>query len=54
MDIEQIRNNAPEGSTHYREYTGQYFSITNKDWLVWNGKKFIKWQCTRFINIKPL
>lgn len=49
-----IKDNAPEGATYYREYTEQYFMIIGNSWNVWDGNKFRKWQSSRFINIKPL
>lgn len=52
--LDQIKKQAPEGATHYREYTGQYFKISSKEWLVFRNGKFQKWQSSRFINIKPL
>jgi len=54
MTPKQIKANAPEGATHYREYTGQYFKINSNEWLVFRNGKFQKWQSSRFINIKPL
>ena len=54
MTIEEIRKNAPDGATDYREYTNQYFMIKGDSWNVWDGMFWRKWQSSRFINLKPL
>lgn len=51
---QQIKDNAPSGATHYREYTGQYFKISQKEWLIFNRGDWRKWQSSRFINVKAL
>lgn len=34
MTIEEIRRNAPEGATHYREFTEQYLMNTQGKWYI--------------------
>lgn len=38
MTIEEIRKNAPEGATHYKDYGGvvAYYKITPKHSFFWN------------------
>ena len=34
MDIEEIRKNAPESATHYREHTDQYLMLNSGKWYI--------------------
>ena len=54
MNIDQIQANKPEGATHYRGYTGQYFKFDGFDWfvLIGNQWKYIRNVC--LFELKPL
>lgn len=57
MTNDEIRKNAPDGATHYREYTGQYFKLVGSIvgvWYVWRDGSWRDSINPRFTNLKPL
>lgn len=61
MNIERQKTDAiadaveiPEGATHYREYTGNYFKINKDGWFIFLNGSFKKYQGSRFINLIKL
>ena len=49
-----IKDNAPEGATHYREYTGQYVKIENEAMYIWGGSQWCRQHHVYLFNLKPL
>lgn len=52
--MNSIKNNAPDGATHFREYTGQYVKIENDVMYIWGGGKWRKQKYIYYFNLKPL
>ncbi|WFD61232.1 primase [Acinetobacter phage XC1] len=54
MNIDEIKRNAPEGATHYREYTGQYLKKIGTYWYLWRLNRWDSVPFPYLVNLKAL